>query len=156
MTSHIVQHQQLDQHEYNFMLDPESTVSVSDEEKIASRMGALDITKNDVTFGSDNDEDRDEEDEDLDIELQERAEETRLRYARLQARGRAAELAYNNRIQREREHTYTDTRERSRSHSKSRSRPSTPMLGALFKRDNFALPITRSRSPPVNSVPEKS
>jgi hypothetical protein len=152
MTSHAVQ-QQLDQHEheFNFTLDPESIVSVSDEEQIASRMDALTITKNDVAFGSDIDED---EDLDLDVELEERAEETRLRYARLQARGRAAELAYNNRLQREREHT--NAHERSRSHSKSRSRPSTPMLGALFKRDNFGMSITRSQSPPLNSVPEKS
>jgi hypothetical protein len=41
-----------------------------------------------------------EEDEEEDIDLE---DDTRLRYQRLQARGRAAELAFNNRIQREKE-----------------------------------------------------
>lgn len=113
-----------------------------------------------------------------DDDLEDQADETRLRYARLAARGRAAELAYNLRIERARsgqhQHVVHDAapsqahqvnlpahpkrQDRSRSHSKSRSRPATPILGSLFKRDNFVLGITRSQSPPVSSAvaPDKS
>ncbi len=82
-------------------------------------------------------------------EMYEHAEDTRLRYERLQARGRVMELAYQRR--QEAEAAQNDTRrERSRSHSKSRSRPATPIT-ALFKRDAFVLGVTRSQSPPVNN-----
>lgn len=167
----------LDQPDYGFPLTRvrgrSSIDSVSDDEQqiVASRLDALAISgtsntavirQEDVAFKSDEEEDLDDGDDDEE-DLDEHAEETRLRYARLQARGRAAELAYNNRIQREAmtpnvpaTAPSSSRRDRSRSNSKSRSRPSTPMLGALFKRDNFAMSITRSQSPPVNSVPEKS
>lgn len=96
--------------------------------------------------------DIEEEDEEEDIELE---DDTRLRYQRLQARGRAAELAFNNRLQREKEDAEAL---RSKSRSRSRSRPGTPILGALFKRrsDNVVLGITRSQSPPVPSVEKSS
>lgn len=89
------------------------------------------------------------------------ADETRLKYSRLQARGRAAELAYTNKLIREKEleratqRERTTDRERSRSASRSRSRPSTPIFGALFKRsDSLQNEVNSSR--PVTPVIDKS
>ncbi|CAG7847655.1 SubName: Full=Uncharacterized protein {ECO:0000313/EMBL:CCA72480.1} [Serendipita indica DSM 11827] len=116
---------------------------------------AADMFKEDEEAIADSEEDIEDDEE----EMYEHAEDTRLRYERLQARGRAMELAYQRRLEREREQAHAaaavganDTRrERSRSHSKSRSRPATPIT-ALFKRDAFVLGITRSQSPPVNNA----
>ncbi|KAG8835418.1 hypothetical protein FRC18_000552 [Serendipita sp. 400] len=138
-----------------------STGSVSDDDQLTQRMQPNQtrvhsnyIDEETVLVDSDDDEEV----------MYEHADDTRLRYERLQARGRAAELAYNERLRREREdvHRRKTTgereRERSRSHSKSRSRPATPLtmqlhgLGALFKKDNFTIGVTRSQSPPVSSV----
>lgn len=103
----------------------------------------------------------DEEEEDDDDDLQLAADDTRLRYQQLQARGRAAELAFNRRLEREREEAEANAaaaaavvaaKSRAHSRSKSRSRPGTPILGSLFKRDNFTIGITRSQSPPISSV----
>ncbi|KAG8830815.1 hypothetical protein FRC17_004182 [Serendipita sp. 399] len=137
-----------------------STGSVSDEERLAQREQPPQLGI-DTTFEEEDTilVDSDDDDEEA---MYEHADDTRLRYERLQARGRAAELAYNERVKREREDAQLRKalreRERSRSHSKSRSRPATPLhmqlhgLGALFKKDNFVLGVTRSQSPPATSV----
>jgi hypothetical protein len=187
------------QNGYGFALDGQTNaISVSDngrdeQSQIAERLRNLHV--DDSILPTHTQERTEEEDaevevdepadygEDFDDEQEDQADETRLRYARLAARGRAAELAYNLRLERERERTgqhqhvvhdaasqahqvvnlvnspgRSKRQDRSRSHSKSRSRPATPILGSLFKRDNFVLGITRSQSPPVSSAvaPEKS
>lgn len=156
-----------DQREYSFNVGSASTISVSDNEQLTTRLDALAINASGQEE-PDEDEEEDgsisEEDEE---DLEERAEETRLRYERMNTRGRIQEIAYNNQMQRQKElvddaasngYSSSNRRDRSRSHSKSRSRPSTPMLGALFKRDNFAMALTTSQSPPVQpvSAPDKS
>lgn len=126
----VTTHPRMMHQDVAFTAPTESSLSVSDEEQlILPDEDALDIEEDDLEF----------------------ADDTRLRYQRLQARGRAAELAFNNRIQREREEAMA-ARSRAQSRSKSRSRPSTPILGALFKRDNFGIGITRSQSPPMPST----
>lgn len=96
---------------------------------------SFDATHHDEQIVISNQEDPsdvDEEEEDDDEEEIDLEDDTRLRYQRLQARGRAAELAFNNKIQREKEDAEAALAAvRSDSRSKSRSRTG-PLSASVF------------------------